>query len=269
MSTTETNPYAQIKAYERAEFDRLSKYLAALDAAGWVEQSYCTDWLVYQAVSHLGSGARIAALRLQAWVANGPPVTREMMQGVWGHFDALAPEQMLTSYTDAVQEYLAAEAATPDAAGLQEVEGFLGRRSLAAYQTGRLSELALHSWDIYVARDRRARLHRDAVAIAAGSLQNAFLALDKDRAVALTTNPIGFKLTNSGATYTLDLSADRPRVQPSATADYEAAPLAVEGPDEEAIRFTAGRQIVPGCHPELKVTRGTPQELAALRRAFR
>src|SRR5579872_1725587 len=116
------NPYPQIKAYEQREFERLGAYLQALDSNGWIEQSYCSDWQLYQVVSHIGSGSRIGGLRLKAWVGGAPAVTRETMQQIWGHFDALLPEQTYASYADAVREYLAVESETPDAAGEQEVE---------------------------------------------------------------------------------------------------------------------------------------------------
>src|ERR671939_210125 len=74
------NPYPAIKAYEQREYNRLSTYLEGLDPGGWVEQSYCSDWLVYQVVSHIGSGSRIGALRVEAWAKGGPQVTREAMQ---------------------------------------------------------------------------------------------------------------------------------------------------------------------------------------------
>jgi uncharacterized protein (TIGR03083 family) len=266
MTVTEANPYAQIKAYERGEFDRLSRYLEGLDADGWVEQSYCTDWLVYQVVSHVGSGSRIGRMRLESWVTGGPPATREVMQGVWGLFDSLRPEQMLSAYADAAQEYLAAEAATPDDAGLLEVDGFAGKRPMHAYQLGRVWELACHSWDVQVARDSKARFHPEAVAVLAPRLHLVSAYLDKERGAALSTKPIVFKLTDSGAEYTLDPSAERPRLQPGASAD---APLVIEGPDEEIVRFVGGRHFVPGTLPKLKAARGTPQDLANLRRAFR
>ena len=60
----DTNRLPEIKAVERQEFERFDRYVQQLDAGGWVEQSYCTDWLVYQVVSHLGSGARIGRMRL-------------------------------------------------------------------------------------------------------------------------------------------------------------------------------------------------------------
>jgi uncharacterized protein (TIGR03083 family) len=266
VTATESNPYAQIKAYERHEFDRLGTYLGALDAAGWVEQSYSTDWLVYQAVSHIGSGSRIGRMRLESWVKGAAPASREVMQGVWGLFDSLQPDQMLAAYADAAKEYIDAEEATPDDAGLQEVEGFAGKRPMYAYQLGRVWELALHSWDVYVARDWKARLDPEAVAVLGPRLHLVSMWLDKDRAGALTAKPVVFKLSDSGIAYTLDPSADRPRLQQGDTA---AAPLVLEGPDEEIIRFVGGRHFVPGSQPHIKVTQGTAQDLNNLRRALR
>jgi uncharacterized protein (TIGR03083 family) len=266
MTAVEANPYAQIKAYERNEFDRLNRYLAALAPEGWVEQSYCTDWLVYQVVSHLGSGSRIGRMRLQAWAGSGPPVTREMMQSVWGLFDSLGPEQMLAAYSDAVQEYLASENATPDEIGVHEVDGVLGKRPMYAYKLGQVWELTCHSWDVQVARDPRARFQPEALALLAPRLHLVGAFLDRERAAALSTKPIGFRLADSGAEYTLDPSADRPRLQHGASGD---APLVIEGPDEEIVRFVAGRHFVPGTRPHLEATRGTAQDLANLRRAFR
>jgi uncharacterized protein (TIGR03083 family) len=267
VTARESNPYVAIKAYEQAEFGRLNSYLEALDPDGWIEQSYCTDWLVFSVVSHIGSGSRIGGLRVQAWVGNAPAVTRETMQEIWGHFDALEPSQMYASFASAVRDYLAVEAATPDAAGLQEVDGFAGKRPLYAYQLSRTWELACHSWDVYVARDRLGVLDPAAVDLLGAHLHLINLPFDKERGAALATRPIAFQLADSGRTYTLDPTAERPRV--TQAADAGDAPLIVSGPDEEVIRFVSGRHFVPGSRSRLEVARGTPQQLAALRRAFR
>ena len=265
---TESNPYPQIKAFEQREFERLNGYLRAMDANGWVEQSYCTDWLVYQVVSHIGSGSRIGGLRLSAWVGGGSAVTRETMQQIWGHFDSLRPDEMLSAYSQAVGEYLAVESRTSDEAGLQEVDGFAGKRPLWAYQVSRTWELACHSWDVYVSRDRSARLDPAAVKLLAANLQLINLPVDRERANGLAAlSPVVFQLTGSGTRYMLDLTAERPRVAPVETAGDP--PLVVEGPDEEVVRFVSGRHFVPGARPKLKATRGSAQDLANLRRAFR
>src|SRR5438105_6756149 len=141
---SDMNRLPEIKAVEQEEFARFGAYLRQLDAGGWVEQSYCTDWLVYQVVSHLGSGSRIGAMRVNAWVNGGAPVSREVTQSVWGFFDSLAADQMFKAFSDAASEYLVTEAATPDSAGLKEVDGFAGRRPLVAYQLSRVWEVACH-----------------------------------------------------------------------------------------------------------------------------
>ena len=267
VTSADSNPYSRIKAYERDEFGRLSGYLADLDSDGWTEQSYCADWAVYQVVSHIGSGARIGALRLKAWVGGGPAVTREVMQSVWGFFDGLEPSAMRAAYEQAREEYLRAEDETPDEAGLQEVDGFAGRRPLHAYQLARVWELSCHSWDVYVARDRSARLAAAAVALLAPSLDQINLPLDRDRGSTLHAKPIVFRLNESGARYALDPTAERPRVQP-VSSDGD-APLVVTGADEGIVRFLSGRHFVPGTRSGLRVAKGSAQDLAAVRRAFR
>lgn len=266
VTATESNPYPRIKAYEQREIERLDTYLQRLDPVGWVEQSYCSDWPVYQVVSHIGSGSRIGALRVRAWLGAGEPVSRETMQQVWGRFDSLGPEQMYPAFADATREYLQVEASTPDAEGLREVDGFAGKRPLYAYQISRIWELACHSWDVYVARDPLVRLDPDAVDLLAANLQYVSLPLDKERASALQTKPIAFELGDSGLTYVLDPTAERPRLS---AGDGSDAALVVRGPDEEMVRLISGRHFVPGARTQLEVSRGSTQDLNLLRRALR
>jgi uncharacterized protein (TIGR03083 family) len=266
VTATESNPYPRIKAYEQQEMTRLREYLEGLDADGWIEQSYCTDWLVYQVVSHISSGAHIGGMRLRSWLGVGEPVGREQMQQIWAHFDALAPTDMFAAFREAADEYLAVESETADEGGLQEVEGFAGKRPLWAYQLSRVWELACHSWDVYVARDRGAQLDADAVALLAANLQYVSLPLDRERAAALSVKPIAFELAHAGTRYVLDPTAERPRL--AADGGGEAG-LVVTGPDEEVVRFISGRGYVPGSQMLLEVKRGSAQDLANLRRAFR
>jgi len=262
---TSENIFPQIKSVEREEFDRLTDYLRALDQDGWVEQSYCSDWLVYQAISHIGSGSRIGKLRLDAWCNGAPPVAREAMQEVWGLFDSLGPNDMLHEYLKASGEYLAAEHSLPDDAGLTEVEGFVGKRPLYVYQLGRLWELTAHAWDVYVARDCHAQLPANAVELLAARLDSQNLPVDKARADALGFG-VQFDLKAPNHSYTLDLSGQRPRLK--AGSDSNAA-LLLEAPAEEMVRFVQGRHFVPGSKPKLAVRKGSKDELAKVRAIFR
>lgn len=259
------NLFPAIKSIERRAFDTLTAYLRRLDDAGWVEQSYCSDWLVFQVVSHISSGSRIAKMRLDNWVNGGPPITREAMQEVWGLFDSLGPGDMLHHYLKASGEYLAAEHSLSDETGLQEVDGFAGKRPLQLYQLSRVWELATHSWDVYVARDRNARLPADAVDLLAAHLQNIFLPLDKQRAEGLKDMRPQFNLTGPNLSYSLDLGAERPRLSPGEDAN---ATLVLEAPAEELCRFAFGRHEVLGARPQLAIRRGSKDDLAKLRRAF-
>jgi uncharacterized protein (TIGR03083 family) len=258
------NPYAEIKAAEVQEFEKLNTFLRGLDSGGWVEQSYCSDWQVYQVVSHIGSGSRIGQRRLDAWINGAEPMTREDQQAVWALFDSLRPDQMLNEYLKAAGEYLVAEGSIADEAGLTEVEGFRGKQPLYVYQLGRLWELTSHSWDVYVARDRHATFPAAAVELLAPRLHMLNVPIDKERAQPLVENGVQFKLAGTGATYTLELS-DRPRLNEGGTG----AGLVVEGPAEEICRFVSGRHFVPGSKTELHAASGSSDDLAKLRRAFR
>jgi uncharacterized protein (TIGR03083 family) len=263
---TDANPFADIKAVERQELERLNTYLRQLDADGWIEQSYCSDWLVYQAVSHLASGAHIAKARLDAWVNGAPAMTRDDQLAIWAKFDALEPSQMLSEYLKAVGEYLVAVRSIDDEAGLREVEGFAGKRPLYVYQLARLWELVSHGWDVYVARDRNARFSAEAVGVLAPLLHTLNLPVDRSRAADFAERPVEVKLNDPSASYLLDLSGDRPRLRSGSNID---AALVVEGPAEEMCRFVAGRHFVPGSKPRLRVAAGSKDDLAKLRRAFR
>ncbi|HLG73725.1 MAG TPA: maleylpyruvate isomerase N-terminal domain-containing protein [Chloroflexota bacterium] len=262
----DTNPYPQIKAAEMHEFERLNDYLRALDADGWLEQSYCADWPVYQAVSHIGSGSRIGKMRLDAWVNGAPPATREAMMEVWGLFDSLGPENMIHEYLKAAGEYLAAEHSIPDEAGLTEVEGFRGKQPLHVYQLARLWELALHSWDVYVARDRHARLSPESASLIAAGLHNMGATIDAARAAEFKDKPVQLNVAGTPHTYTLDLTGDRPRL---AAGSATGAVLVVEAPAEEMCRLVSGRHPLPGSRPELKAVQGSGEDLAKLKRVFR
>jgi uncharacterized protein (TIGR03083 family) len=260
------NPYPDIKTVELQEFDRLNAYLRQLDAGGWEEQSYCADWLAYQVVSHMGSGSRIGKLRLDAWVNGAPPVSREATQAVWDLFDSLGSQTMLHEYLKAVGEYLAAERSIPDEAGLTEVEGFKGKQPLYVYQLARLWEMTAHTWDVYVARDRGARFCPEAVDILAGQMHTLNLPIDPQRAGDFRDKGVQFNLDGTSHSYLLDMSGDRPRLQPGSDAG---ASLVAEGPAEEVIRLLSGRHFVPGSSPRLEAAKGAKEDLAKLKRAFR
>jgi hypothetical protein len=161
---------------------------------------------------------------------------------------------------------VAYEGGLPDAAGLKEAEGFAGKRPVYGYQVMRLWELTCHSWDIYVARDPGARLAADAVAVMAGHLQFLNLPIDAQRASNLPFKSVQLHLADASFGYTMDLSAERPRLQHATDSD---APLVIEGPAEEIVRLVSGRHFIAGSQPKIAASSGSAEDLAAFKRAFR
>ena len=90
-----TTAFDTVRSLDRREIARLGTHLAQLNDEGWLEQSYCAEWRVYQVVSHLASGARLLLGSLAQWFDGAPPVSQEQRQRIWAHFDALAPDLIL------------------------------------------------------------------------------------------------------------------------------------------------------------------------------
>ena len=161
---TETDAISLVRAL-RASHDRLSGLVAGLGGAELRQQSYDTEWSIADVLSHLGSGAEIFALVIDAGATGGAPPAQESFQQIWDAWNARSPEDQ------------AADAIAADAALVSKIES-LTPEQRAAFSVAmfgpapfdltrvlsmRLSEHALHTWDIAVALDPGARVAPDAV----------------------------------------------------------------------------------------------------------
>ena len=106
----------------------------------------------------------------------------------------------------------------------------------------------------------------EAVDILAAQLHTLTLPIDPQRAADFRESKVQFNLDGTAYNYVLDLSGDRPRLQAGTDAG---AALVIEGPAEEVIRLISGRHFVPGSSPRLKAAKGSKDDLAKLKRAFR
>jgi len=248
-----------VRNLERREMDRLGTHLAPLDDQGWLEQSYCTEWRVYQVIAHLASGARIlGGARAPGWFDGGAPMTSEEMQRIWARANALTPEQMHGEYRDAVQDYFARLDALPSEAGSREVDMFLGRRPVQDMLLLRLHEVALHTWDVLAARDRTACIPAAAVDV----LRPIQLQLRALRTPALLAGKrVRVRTTEGPWQALLDFRGETPAVTDDSATEVD---LTVEGPDEELCRLLGGRHFLPGAVPHLSWEGGSYQEVTAL-----
>ena len=172
----ETDPRRWIAAL-RASHDRLVAHVAGLDDDALSGPSMCTEWTVAQVLSHLGSGAEIGRETLDA-VADGrdPAVEPE---GVWARWNAMAPPQMASEFAISDRRLVETFESLDDAqlSGLRPSLPFLPEPvDIATLAAFRLSEHALHAWDVVAAGDHDAGLAPDAAALLVDR-QPAFVAL--------------------------------------------------------------------------------------------
>lgn len=149
---------AEVVGALRDEYEVIDGYLAALHPERWHGPTACSDWRITNLVSHLGSGAEIHLLTMREYVDAGEPVTQEIRQGIWGHFDSLAPEPLHAAFRDRNQRYLDYAAQLSPEQQQRRVKMFAGELPPANYAQFRLQEVTLHSWDLRVALDPTARL---------------------------------------------------------------------------------------------------------------
>ena len=154
----------------RNSHERLASLAHAVSEEFLTERSYCTDWTVAQVLSHLGSGAEISLLMLES-ALSGEPMDREAFAPIWDTWNAKTPAQQ------------AADCLPADDAHISRLEGLtdaeLGRISLdffgmkldaAGVVRLRLSEHAVHTWDVAAAIDPVAVVAPEAVAQLIGQL---------------------------------------------------------------------------------------------------
>ena len=161
----ESSPAPCIEAL-RHSHERLRGIVEPLSASELSGPSYPKEWSIAQVLSHLGSGAEIFGLNLEAGLAGTRPPGQEQMAPIWESWNAKSPQDQ------------AADAVRADAALVERLES-LDAAQLASLRIAmfgmdvdatmlarmRLGEHAVHTWDIAVALDPAATVAPDAVAL--------------------------------------------------------------------------------------------------------
>jgi uncharacterized protein (TIGR03083 family) len=229
-----TNATPWVRAV-RASHDRLAGIVAGLDGDLLRSPSYDTEWQVADVLSHLGSGAEIFSLFVDAGVAGGEPPAREVFTRIWDSWNARSPEDK-ARLSVAANEALVArvESLSPEQRGAFRVAMFgPAPRDLAGFLGMRLSEHALHTWDVAVALDPAARIAPDAVDLLIDVVPQMAGYVGKKAAAPVT---IAVTTTDPERTFTVDTGGVSVTPGQAGTA---AASLAL--PAESFIRLLAGR----------------------------
>jgi uncharacterized protein (TIGR03083 family) len=252
----------------RASHQQLAALAGRLRRIDLSRPSYAREWTVAQVYSHLGSGAEIGSAAVRA--ALGGITTPPEPEPIWARWNAKAPEDMATSFVEADDRYLAAMEALDNVTRERLSVPFHHTLvDLTTYLTLRLTEHALHNWDIRVAFDPAATLPGPAVPLLTGVLVTGATEVSDDTmARRLTPAELLVTTVEPDGRYVLTL---RERVSLRLLDPEQAAAVGtgagrLELPAEAFMRLVAGR-LDPDHTPATTVTEGRPN-LDEMRRLF-
>ena len=158
----------------RASHDRTTALVSGLDVAGIEAPSYDSEWSIGQVLAHLGSQAQIFELFLEAGLGEHPVPGSEVFGPIWDVWNAKDPlawrDDSLAASEVEVRTYESLDDATIDAF---RISMFGMDLDLAGLLRMRLSEHAVHTWDIEVMSDPTATVAVDAVHLLLDGLGSA------------------------------------------------------------------------------------------------
>jgi uncharacterized protein (TIGR03083 family) len=236
VTTPATPTLAEVEAALHRSHDRLSTALAALGPDHLSGPSYDTEWTVADVLSHLGSGAEIFTLLLEAGVGRRPTPEFEELSAVWDAWNAKAPSARAADSLAANATFLERVAALDETQrNAFAVEMFNGRQDLLGLVRLRLAEHAVHTWDVVVVGDPQAQVAPDATAALLVGLDDLVA-----RAGQRSDDPlrVAVRTSDPEADFLLEVDPDGPRLTPGSDGD---APASLRLPAEAFIRLVYGR----------------------------
>lgn len=149
----------------RNSHERLVSLVKPLGPGELTGRSYDSEWTIAEVLSHLGSGAEIAQLMLAA-ALSGTSVDRDAYQPIWDTWNGKAPQEQAADCLSANEAHISRlEQLTDAELGQARYEAAGMDLDAAGLARMRLSEHALHTWDVAVALDPAAEVAPDAVAL--------------------------------------------------------------------------------------------------------
>ena len=249
----ESSPQAWIGALRRSH-DALRATVEPLDEARLRQQSYASDWSIAQVLSHLGSGAEIFGLFLDAGLSGAEPPGGDTFPPIWQAWNELGPQEQATDAL-ATDEVLVKrlESLNDDERDRMRLHLFGMDLSLTGLARMRLGEHAVHSWDVAVALDPAAT-----VAPAAVSLLIDALGPIAARSGKPSKRPLAVRVTTTEPARQFTIEATvTVRLEP-AEADGSVPHLRL--PSEALVRLVYGR-LDPAHTPQVEISKLDLDEL--------
>jgi uncharacterized protein (TIGR03083 family) len=197
----------------RDSHNRLAVLVEPLGPDQLRAQSYDDDWTIAQVLSHLGSGAEIA-IRNQSAARGGGRLDRAAFQPIWDEWNNRTPEaQAADALTWDEQHVSLLEQLTDEELAAIRLDFFGREMDAAGLVRMRLSEHAMHTWDVAVVGDPAATVLPAAVPEALAQISSllSFVAKpagDSFRVRVRTTSPDGDYLLDVGDPVSLSAWVD-------------------------------------------------------------
>jgi uncharacterized protein (TIGR03083 family) len=224
--------------------------------------SYDEEWSIAQVLSHLGSSAEIFSMFLRAGRRHEPGPGMDEFTPVWDRWNAKAPEAQVAEALVADRQFLDEMHALDEHDRRNWAMALFGAdQKLVDLMQFRLSEHAVHTWDVVVMADEGAAIAPDATALLVDTLAPLVA-----RVGASTPDPLRVQLHTHDPDrhFLLVAGGDGAELGELAQGTAPGADEAVELPAEALIRLFYGR-LDPGHTPE---SVGGDFDIDALRRIF-
>ena len=248
----------------RTEYDTVAAIASRLDGDGLTQPSGAGDWTVADVLSHLGSGSEINLAAVNASVEGRPGPTQDDNTAIWARWDAMTPAEQAAGFVTAngalIDRY---ESLVGDEDSISIDIGYLPfPLTLAQAARLRLSEQALHGWDVRVAADESASVSaQSAAALLHG--EPSFLSYQaKTEALGGEHGIVQVTTSEPESVFTLDLG-EKAEVRQAESPDADSTLVL---PAEAWLRLVAGR-LAPSRTPDGVVSTG-PISLDKLRAVF-
>jgi uncharacterized protein (TIGR03083 family) len=148
----------------RRSHDRMTALVGGLTDEQATLRSYADEWSLAQVASHLGSQAEIFDLFLTAGLTGADAPDGDTLVPIWDRWNALAPRSQVADSVEVNEHFVSRlEHLEPDQQDAFALRLFGSDIDIAGLTALRLSEHALHTWDIAVALDPAATVAPDAV----------------------------------------------------------------------------------------------------------
>lgn len=234
-----TDEFSTWSSAVHSSHDRLAAAVAELEVAQLDGPSYARDWSIAQVLSHLGSGAEIFTLFLEAGRDGTEAPALDAFKEIWARWDSSTAADQRDGYLRANAKFLDELDALDDTQrDAWKMTMFNGADDLTNVVRLRLGEHAVHTWDILVALDPAATLAQDATDLLIDTVPGLAGGVGKPIDV-----PVKARIATSHPErhFLLRSDADRVVLDPDHAAGHALPGPVVDLPAEALIRLVYGR----------------------------